>query len=90
MQYGYVTPSVPVFLASAEHDEGAPFAAVRAVAGGWCGRGTAVELESNGEIPLISGPIGTHVLSFFPALVASNQWITDRLAGIPAPVNCAP
>ena len=86
---GTRTPSVPVLLASARHDEGTPFGTVRAVAAGWCGAGVPVQLDANGEIPSIGGFVGTHDLAFFPSLAASQAWLTDRLAGVPAPSNCA-
>ncbi|WP_330249498.1 lipase family protein [Nocardia sp. NBC_00565] len=86
---GTLTPAVPVLAASATNDEGAPFVPVREMAAGWCGSGVPVQLESNAEIPPVSGLVGTHVMAFFPSLAASQQWLTDRLAGMPAPSNCA-
>lgn len=86
---GTRAPAVPVLAASAMNDQGAPFAPVRDVAAGWCGGGVPVQLEANAEIPPASGLVGTHVIAFFPAMVASQQWLTDRLAGMPAPSNCA-
>ncbi|MFX0579303.1 lipase family protein [Nocardia nepalensis] len=85
---GTLTPSVPVFISSARNDEGAPYTPIRDVAANWCSRGAAVQLESYAAIPAVSGVVGTHVLAFFPALAASQQWLTDRLAGMPAPANC--
>ncbi|WP_433630605.1 lipase family protein [Nocardia sp. CA-120079] len=86
---GTRAPAVPVLAASAVNDQGAPFVPVRDVAAGWCGGGVPVQLESNAEIPPASGLVGTHVIAFFPSLFASQQWLTDRLAGMPAPSNCA-
>ncbi|MBF6415377.1 lipase family protein [Nocardia cyriacigeorgica] len=85
---GSLTPSAPVLIASAKNDEGAPFPPIHATAADWCGGGAAVQLEANSSIPPMTGLAGTHVLAFFPALDASQQWITDRLAGRPAPSNC--
>ncbi|MFE5284747.1 lipase family protein [Nocardia sp. NPDC056611] len=85
---GTLSPSVPVLTASAMHDEGAPYAPVRAMAAAWCGDGVPVQLDANAEIPSVSGMVGTHVMAFFPALAVSQQWVTDRLAGVPAPNNC--
>ncbi|MGY4100420.1 lipase family protein [Nocardia sp. R16R-3T] len=86
---GTRAPAVPVLAASAINDQGAPFAPVHEVAASWCGGGVPVQLEANAEIPPASGLVGTHVVAFFPSLVASQQWLTDRLAGMPAPSNCA-
>ncbi|MFD7841769.1 lipase family protein [Nocardia sp. NPDC059764] len=85
---GTRTPAVPVLIAAAHNDEGTPYPAIRDMAGQWCGGGAAVQLDANATIPAVSGTVGTHVLAFFPALAASQQWMTDRLAGLPAPVNC--
>ncbi|WP_370012307.1 lipase family protein [Nocardia cyriacigeorgica] len=85
---GSLTPSAPVLIAAAHNDEGAPFPPIHATAADWCGGGAAVQLEANASIPPITGVAGTHVLAFFPALDSSQQWITDRLAGRPAPSNC--
>ncbi|VFB01737.1 lipase family protein [Nocardia cyriacigeorgica] len=85
---GSLTPSAPVLIASAKNDEGALFPPTHATAADWCGGGAAVQLEANSSIPPMTGLAGTHVLAFFPALDASQQWITDRLAGRPAPSNC--
>jgi hypothetical protein len=86
---GARTPSVPVLIASAANDDSAPFAPIRDMAAGWCGSGVPVQLDSNAEIPPVSGVQVTHVLAFFPSLVASQQWLTDRLADQPALTNCA-
>ncbi|MEU7633781.1 lipase family protein [Nocardia sp. NPDC049220] len=86
---GTLTPAVPVLVSSAMNDEGAPFPPIRDVAAGWCGSGVPVQLESNAQIPSLSGIAITHVLAFFPSLAASRQWLTDRLTDSPAPSNCA-
>ncbi|MEU7768909.1 lipase family protein [Nocardia sp. NPDC049190] len=86
---GTLTPAVPVLVSSAMNDEGAPFPPIRDVAAGWCGSGVPVQLESNAQIPSLSGIAITHVLAFFPSLAASRQWLTDRLTDTPAPSNCA-
>lgn len=86
---GTLTPSVPVLISSARNDEGAPYVPIRDMAANWCGGGVQVQLDSNASIPPLTGIAGTHVLSFFPALEASQNWMTDRLADKPAPTNCA-
>ncbi|MGQ4598998.1 lipase family protein [Nocardia sp. R6R-6] len=87
---GSMAPSVPVFIASSPNDEGAPYAPVRDMAARWCGSGVPVQLDSNADIPsVITGLRATHVLAFFPSLVASQDWLTDRLADKLAPSNCA-
>ncbi|MGW1739964.1 lipase family protein [Nocardia sp. NPDC001965] len=87
---GGLTPAVPVRLYSARHDDGvAPFSAVRGVAANWCGGGAPVQLEADATVPPLSGFVGTHDVAFFPSLTTSQQWVIDRVADVPAPVNCA-
>ncbi|WP_280503127.1 lipase family protein, partial [Nocardia farcinica] len=85
---GFSAPSVPVRVYSARNDEGGTYPGVRDMAARWCGGGTPVELDGDGSLPTLSGFFGTHNLAFFPSLASSQQWLTDRLAGLPAPVNC--
>ncbi len=86
---GTLTPAVPVLIASNQFDEGAPYVPVHELAAGWCGGGAPVMLNANAELPsVITGLRVTHVLTFFPSLGASQQWMTDRLADQPAPSNC--
>ncbi|MEV5649148.1 lipase family protein [Nocardia sp. NPDC052254] len=86
---GSRAPSMPVLISSAMNDEGTPYPPVRAVAAGWCAGGTPVQLDANTQIPPITGIVGTHDLAYFPSLAAAQSWMTDRLAGLPAPSNCA-
>ncbi|WP_227984334.1 lipase family protein [Nocardia spumae] len=86
---GSQAPSMPVLIASAMNDEGTPYPPVRAVAAGWCAGGTPVQLDANTQLPAITGIVGTHDLAYFPSLATAQAWMTDRLAGLPAPSNCA-
>ncbi|WP_067884459.1 lipase family protein [Nocardia vaccinii] len=86
---GGLAPGVPVRVYAARNDDGMPYAPVRGLAASWCGRGTAVQLQADPSLPPITGVLGTHDLAFFPSIADSQQWITDRLANVPAPVNCA-
>ncbi len=85
---GGLAPSVPVRLYAARNDDATPYASVRDLAANWCGRGGAVQLQADPWLPPINSVIGTHDLAFFPSIADSQQWITDRLANVPAPVNC--
>lgn len=87
---GGLVPSVPVRIYSARNDEGVPYSAVRDMAASWCGGGATVQLDPAAALPAVSaGFLGTHDVAFFPSLTTSQQWVTDRLADVPAPVNCA-
>ncbi|WP_040791642.1 lipase family protein [Nocardia paucivorans] len=87
---GKSAPAVPVRIYSARNDEGAPYPSVRDMAARWCSGGAIVQLEPDAALPPIAaGFLGTHDVAFFPSLTTSQQWLTDRLADLPAPVNCA-
>ncbi|MEV0767175.1 lipase family protein [Nocardia salmonicida] len=86
---GGTAPAAPVRVYSAMHDDKATYPAARDLAAQWCGGGAAVQLEADGTVPAMSGFLGTHDLAFFPSLTSSQPWMVDRLAGVPAPVNCA-
>lgn len=85
---GGLGPSVPVRVYAARNDDAMPYPLVRTLAASWCGHGTPVQFQVDGSLPPMSGIVGTHDLAFFPSAVDSQQWITDRLANVPAPVNC--
>ena len=86
---GGSAPSVPARVYSARNDAVAPYPAVRAMAASWCGGGAGVELAADDAVPPMSGFLGTHDVAFIPSLTTSQPWVTDRLANVPAPVNCA-
>jgi pimeloyl-ACP methyl ester carboxylesterase len=86
---GGLAPSAPVRVYAARNDEGSLYPPIRAMAQSWCGHGAAVQLLTDTAMPPMSGIASTHDLSFFPSLAGSQQWMTDRLANVPAPVNCA-
>ena len=86
---GGVAPAAPVRVYSARNDEGATYPAVRGMAASWCGGGAAVQLDADPGVPATGGFPGTHDLAFFPSLASSRPWMTDRLANVPPPVNCA-
>ncbi|MEU4317790.1 lipase family protein [Nocardia fluminea] len=86
---GNQAPAVPVLVASSRNDDVPPYHTVRSSVAQWCAGGTTVELDADLQMPAIAGTAPDHVVSFFPALDASQQWMTDRLAGHPAPTNCA-
>jgi pimeloyl-ACP methyl ester carboxylesterase len=85
---GGLAPTVPVRVYAAQNDDAMPYPLVRTMAASWCGHGTPVQVQLDSSVPPMSGIVGTHDLAFFPSAVDSQQWITDRLANVPAPVNC--
>ncbi|MGW0324728.1 lipase family protein [Nocardia sp. NPDC003183] len=85
---GFGAPTMPVLVASSRTDDGTPYDSVRATVAQWCGTGTDVELVTDLDMPAVPAVGPSHVRAFFPALEKSQRWITDRLAGLPAPTNC--
>ncbi|MFE5478369.1 lipase family protein [Nocardia sp. NPDC056541] len=86
---GGSAPAAPVRVYSARYDDKAAYPAARDLVARWCGGGAAVLLDADDTVPAMSGVLGTHDLGFFPSLTSSQPWMVDRLAGVPAPVNCA-
>lgn len=87
---GRLTPIAPVLVAGGTNDDVLLYPQVRQLALDWCGRGATVQFEPTAWLPpvLPSTAIG-HLLEFLPATVAAHDWLTRRLAGEPAPSNCA-
>ncbi len=85
---GGIAPKMPVRVYSSRNDDAIPYPLVRGLAASWCGRGATVQLQADSSLPPMTGFLGTHDLAFFPSLADSQQWVIDRLANVPAPVNC--
>lgn len=83
-------PGAPVLVAGSTTDDVIPYRQVRQLAVDWCRLGATVQLERTAWIPpvLPSSAVG-HVLEVGPALTGALEWINARLAGRPAPSNCA-
>ncbi|UGT56280.1 lipase family protein [Nocardia asteroides] len=87
---GRRTPVAPVLIAGGTNDDVLTYPQVRQLAVDWCARGAEVQFEPTVWLPPLfpSTAIG-HLLEFLPATVAAHDWLTQRLAGVPAPSNCA-
>ncbi|MEV6060843.1 lipase family protein [Nocardia asteroides] len=83
-------PAAPVLVTGSTNDDLVSYAQVRQLAVDWCAQGTSVQFEPTAWLPPLfpSTAVG-HVLGFLPATVAAHDWLTQRLAGTPAPSNCA-
>lgn len=83
-------PVAPVLLAGGTNDDVLTYPQVRQLAIDWCGQGASVQFEPTAWLPPLfpSTAIG-HLLEFLPATVAAHDWLTQRLAGVPAPSNCS-
>ncbi|MFT3881766.1 MAG: alpha/beta fold hydrolase [Gemmatales bacterium] len=87
---GSLKPAAPVFLVSGRNDDVIPYGQVRDLAKDWCGLGATVELEDTAWIPpFFPYTAAGHLLPMMPALLQASEWFKNRLAGKPAPSNCA-
>lgn len=82
---GKRAPAVPVMLAGGATDETIPVGQVEELGRNWCEQGTAVHFHHE-MTPRISNlnHVAAAVTNFQPAV----QYLTDRLAGVPAPNDC--
>ncbi|RMI33651.1 lipase [Nocardia stercoris] len=87
---GGLDPAAPVLIAAGTADDVIPYSQVRQLAADWCGHGAIVQLDRTAWLPpLFPGTAIGHGLEFAPAIGDAAAWVRDRLAGIPAPDNCA-
>lgn len=87
---GRRTPVAPVLIAAGTNDDVLIYPQVRQLAVDWCERGASVQFEPTTWLPPLFPSLGIgHLLEYLPATVAAHDWLTQRLAGLPAPSNCA-
>jgi fermentation-respiration switch protein FrsA (DUF1100 family) len=77
---GYVKPAAPMFLYHGDADETVPVGVSKLMLDRYCALGATVERKVY--------PGGTHVGVITMAVGDLQKWITDRLAGTPAPTSC--
>lgn len=82
---GNRAPAVPVMLAGGINDDIIPLGQVRELGRQWCAQGTPVHFryETTPPVPGVTHAAAA-VTNFQPAI----QFLTDRLAGLPAPNDC--
>ncbi|WP_280197825.1 lipase family protein [Nocardia cyriacigeorgica] len=83
-------PVAPVLIAAGTNDDVLTYPQVHQLAVDWCAHGATVQLDKTAWLPPLfpSTAIG-HLLAYLPATFAAHDWLTQRLAGTPAPSNCA-
>ncbi|TLF81363.1 lipase family protein [Nocardia cyriacigeorgica] len=83
-------PVAPVLIAAGTNDDVLTYQQVHQLAVDWCAHGATVQLDRTAWLPPLfpSTAIG-HLLAYLPATVAAHDWLTQRLAGAPAPSNCS-
>ncbi len=83
-------PVAPVLIAAGTNDDILPFPQARQLAVDWCARGASVQFEPTTWLPPLFPSLGIgHLLEYLPATFAAHDWLTQRLAGAPAPSNCS-
>ncbi|MFE9684642.1 lipase family protein [Streptomyces sp. NPDC006285] len=84
---GRLKPSGPVRLATGVSDNLVPHGQSRDLAVDWCRKGADVTYK-----PVVLPNVGSALLNHFAPLLTDQgtavDWLTDRLAGRPAPSNC--
>ncbi|WP_406124100.1 lipase family protein [Streptomyces sp. NBC_00989] len=84
---GTLKPSGPVRLATGVSDNLVPHAQARQLARDWCALGGDVTYKA-----VVLPSVGSALLNHFAPLLTDQgdaiSWLTDRLAGRPAPSNC--
>ncbi|WP_316745211.1 lipase family protein [Streptomyces sp. MK7] len=85
---GRLKPAGPVRLATGTSDNLVPHAQARQLAVDWCRKGADVTYRPV-VLPNVISPLLNHFGPLLADQGAAVSWLTDRLAGKPAPANCA-
>ncbi|WP_170112040.1 alpha/beta fold hydrolase [Nocardia fluminea] len=86
---GTTVPTVPVLMTSSTTDDIVDHHQVVQLAADWCGRGASVQLDRSALVPpILHGTSVIHVATYPVHLSRIVDWMTQRLAAIPAPSNC--
>ena len=85
---GTLKPQAPVLQVSNINDDLVPHKQVRQLADEWCAQRATVKLDTALIPPLIPSTIIGHAVELIPGIDAGEDWISDRLAGKPAPNSC--
>ncbi|MGV9347170.1 lipase family protein [Streptomyces spiralis] len=85
---GRLKPAGPVRLATGTSDNLVPHAQARQLAVDWCRKGADVTYQPV-VLPNVISPLLNHFGPLLADQGAAVSWLTDRLAGKPAPANCA-
>ncbi|MFF0793569.1 alpha/beta fold hydrolase [Streptomyces spiralis] len=85
---GRLKPAGPVRLATGTSDNLVPHAQARQLAVDWCRKGADVTYRPV-VLPNVISPLLNHFGPLLADQGAAVSWLTDRLAGRPAPANCA-
>lgn len=85
---GTLRPAIPVQVLTGTRDDIVQHAQAKQLAADWCAKGADVTYVPVVQ-PLPSGGTGTnHLVPAFSRIAPSQQWLVDRLQGVPATSNC--
>lgn len=85
---GDAAPQVPVRLQGNVNDDVIPFQPIQEVGGAWCAAGSDVQFIAEGTPPIFPGMAINHGLPYLTHVTEGNNYLVDRVLGVPAPSNC--
>ena len=85
---GRLAPSTPVRVLSPVNDDVVPGYQSQQLGRDWCAQGAQVEMVLDHTPPVVPGLVLNHAAPMISGLGGTVQYLADRLAGVPAPVNC--
>ncbi|MCL2534196.1 MAG: lipase family protein [Nocardiaceae bacterium] len=85
---GRSAPRSPVLIVQGRNDDVIPHAQAQQLAADWCGLGATVDFSTEEIPPIAPGFVVGHGLPMVTGMSRALDWMTDRLAGVPAPSTC--
>ncbi len=85
---GRSAPRSPVLIVQGRNDDLIPHAQAEQLAADWCRLGATVDFSTEEIPPIAPGFIVGHGLPMATGMPRALDWMTDRLAGVPAPSTC--
>ncbi|RVW09853.1 alpha/beta fold hydrolase [Prescottella agglutinans] len=85
---GRSAPRSPVLIVQGRNDDLIPHAQAERLAADWCALGATVDFSTEEIPPIAPGFVVGHGLPMATGMLRALDWMTDRLAGAPAPSTC--
>lgn len=86
---GRVKPDIPLLVLTGTHDDAVGHGQARQVAVDWCALGADVTYWPVQQLIPATGIPLNHLLPIFADADRAEDWLLDRLQGLPAESNCA-
>lgn len=87
-QVGRLEPTTPVRVLSPLNDDVVPTEQSQQLGRDWCAKGVDVQMVIDPMPPVLPGMVINHGAPMLTGLPGTVQYLADRIAGVPAPVNC--